>query len=361
MTMTRPPAHDDTATQVPAPAREHPTVPPGARGAGWDARWLRARTLGGRLAAAVCLAASAWLAQAAESVAPLTRLQLHNSGWMEHTAGVSPIYANSIEELPQLACGSLPVASFVPHPTVANTWYYDCAGDPWWPFLMWISYRPYCPDGYQLSDGECVRNGEPSLEKACGTQGGCGAIPTLIVNPVNAATGNKVQVERDYRGAGPFPLRYERYYNGLPTSGNYLNYSGLTTLGYNWRSTYDRRIELITSDTLTSARVTRADGRVVYFTLRDGAWAADADVRERLAQLTDGAGNVTGWRLTTAADEVETYDAQGNLTAITQRGGSPTPSPTATASSCRSRTPSATPSPSPTTVPACSGRACSRA
>jgi RHS repeat-associated protein len=127
-------------------------------------------------------------------------------------------------------------------------------------------------------------------------------------NPCDPATGNKIQVEVDYVGSGPFPLRFVRTYNwrsqGL--GGN---------LGPKWRHNYDRR--LIVNETLDGIGVFRDDGAVVKFQ-RDGAsWTADADVTDKLEELAVG-----GWTLTSSGgDLVETYDAAGKLLAITNRAG----------------------------------------
>lgn len=67
--------------------------------------------------------------------------------------------------------------------------------------------------------------------------------------------------------------------------------------------------------------MTRGDEKTLRFTLNNGVWQADADVNSKLAQLPDNAGRLAGWRYTTDADSVETYDAQGHLTVLTNRAG----------------------------------------
>jgi YD repeat-containing protein len=66
----------------------------------------------------------------------------------------------------------------------------------------------------------------------------------------------------------------------------------------------------------------RADGKALTFTLNStGIWITDADITDTLVQLKDATGTVTGWKYTTAADEVELYDADGKLQSITNYSG----------------------------------------
>lgn len=49
-------------------------------------------------------------------------------------------------------------------------------------------------------------------------------------------TGNKYQIETDYRGTGPFPLIYQRIYNSIP----------LVDQRPGWRSSFDRSVTVTT-------------------------------------------------------------------------------------------------------------------
>jgi RHS repeat-associated protein len=130
-------------------------------------------------------------------------------------------------------------------------------------------------------------------------------------NPINVATGNKIADESDYEGAGVFPLRLLRYYNSKGTRAG--------SFGANWRGYYDRNL-VITSTTLkgkttTVAEAIRPDGRVLRFTLTNGAWVADPDVVDRLQSITGG------YRFTCGNDQVETYNSAGQLGAVAAREG----------------------------------------
>jgi YD repeat-containing protein len=153
-----------------------------------------------------------------------------------------------------------------------------------------------CLSGYVLNGLQCVPPHDPKT---------LGAPPCNGTNPINGGTGNKYQVESDYR-AGPFQLVWERYYNG----DSQVNINS-ASLGSNWRGTYDRSISAQT----TTATVYRPDGKSVNFQLSNGSWISDVDVLDRLQQ------NSTGWTYTTADDAVETYDSTGKLLSITNRAG----------------------------------------
>ena len=125
-------------------------------------------------------------------------------------------------------------------------------------------------------------------------------------NPCDPATGNKIQVEVDYVGAGAFPLRFVRTYNWLS--------QGLAgNLGAKWRHNYDRRLV----GSVDAIGAFRDDGAIVKFERVGSGWVPDADVTDRLEELAEG-----GWKLTlSAGDLVETYDASGKLLTITNRAG----------------------------------------
>jgi RHS repeat-associated protein len=144
-----------------------------------------------------------------------------------------------------------------------------------------------------------------------------------VGNPVNVATGNRYLEERDYTGAGPFPLEYTRRYNSLAFTPSQPPTTGprIFTKSPNWQGTYDRVVLLTEHPRFPVARAYRHDGRVITFKPSGTQWGADADITERLVQQTDGAGNLTGWTLTTSRDEVETYNIEGQLLSIRNRAG----------------------------------------
>ncbi|HKA60624.1 MAG TPA: DUF6531 domain-containing protein, partial [Gemmatimonadales bacterium] len=127
-------------------------------------------------------------------------------------------------------------------------------------------------------------------------------------NPCDPATGNKIQVEVDYVGSGPFPLRFARTYN-------WLSKSITGTVGEKWRHNYDRRLGVNPSGDGIAAF--RDDGAVLKFQRVGGGWSSVANVTDRLEDLANG-----GWKLTLSdGDLVETYDVGGKLLTIANRAG----------------------------------------
>ena len=150
--------------------------------------------------------------------------------------------------------------------------------------------------------------GKPN-EKNCGIQ---------TSRPIHIASGNKFLEETDFIAAGQGGLRFERFYNhgGVPESqSDWWGAHWHTHVGRFWRHTYDRSILHVASGAITTASAYRADGKVIAFTLHNGAFASQKDVDDRLERTA------TGWKLTTGMDDVEIYDADGKLLSITTRGG----------------------------------------
>jgi YD repeat-containing protein len=178
-----------------------------------------------------------------------------------------------------------------------------------------------CGKDATLTDGTCDTEQKPkNLGKPCPDTPkqpeGAAAAPVITLpdnhniecgNPINSATGNKLQTATDYLGHGPFPLRFARHYNSAAPL--------ITTpIGARWRHSYGGNVQL-SADGLT-AQLTRADGRVYRFKLVNGAWGSDWDVNDKLTRLPDN-----GWRNVNSQDETETYNAAGQLVAIANRAG----------------------------------------
>jgi YD repeat-containing protein len=145
-------------------------------------------------------------------------------------------------------------------------------------------------------------------------------------NPIHAKWGTKRVEEIDYRGFGSNSLTLSRYYR---SHGNVLSTfaSNLSGFGLYWTHTYSARVFGIGSDPSSATHtvgVLRGSGAVLFFT-RTGAtsdtYEGDLDIPDSLVSLRDASGAITGWRLYTATNTVETYDAAGRLTGTyTARG-----------------------------------------
>lgn len=160
--------------------------------------------------------------------------------------------------------------------------------------------------------------GDPATG-ACGspkcTVGGsnCCDVCNNGTNPIHTASGNKYEKETDYVGQGAFPLRFERVYAGNDTYDNLP-----IPMGVGWSHTYSSHLVAypsVSGGSIDHVTAFRADGRVLDFSASGSSWLADPDVRERLAATA------SGWQITTPNDDVENYDTDGRLTAITSRSG----------------------------------------
>lgn len=176
-----------------------------------------------------------------------------------------------------------------------------------------------CPPGYKPHPSDnlkCVRSDPVAVSgldpgKAKGRPG-CGK-----GNPCDVATGNKYQVEVDYAGSGPFPLRFERHYNSLD---DHAFQSQVTSIvfgrsGVNWRTNYDETVTTFSASSTNYATVRLPDGGARFLRSLRGSWTPDPDVVLGLN------GNGSHWTVTTDNDETKTYDARGRLVSIRNREG----------------------------------------
>lgn len=139
--------------------------------------------------------------------------------------------------------------------------------------------------------------------------GDCGCVGEG--NPINASNGNKFQIETDFVSAAHIMLPLRRYYNSRDHES--------VGLGIGWRSDYHRSV--VGNPGLGYASVVRGDGRTLIFQKNaSGKWLSAPDVTERLSTVPDS-GAPTGWQLTTADDDVESYDISGKLTSVRTRAG----------------------------------------
>jgi len=123
-----------------------------------------------------------------------------------------------------------------------------------------------------------------------------------VGNPIDPITGVKQQVEVDYVGIGPQPLRFERVYQNRIYQPD----------GRQWRHNYSAQIFYDTSGTRPVALTYRSRGQVFLFPQTGTTFVPDVDINDRLTQLTDSSGTLTGWQYHVAEnDTVETYDASG--------------------------------------------------
>ncbi len=157
-------------------------------------------------------------------------------------------------------------------------------------------------------DGTCPSNAVNS-HKNLGLD--CAANQPIVSNPINAGTGNKVQIEIDYAGSSPFPLQLVRTYNSL--LGSRLDRA---VVGANWSINFGQRVSYWPTMTPNVVHLVRSDGNLIEFRNSGNSWIPDRDVSGQLIRLTDTGGNPTGWGYTGPDETVENYDDKGRLISI---------------------------------------------
>lgn len=159
-------------------------------------------------------------------------------------------------------------------------------------------------------------SGTPEDGSGCG----CNGIPNATGDvkagePIDVGTGNVFYEYNDYASSGSNPLSFSRYYNSRAGAT-----TDAVTLGSNWRSTYDRYLNIVSS---TSVTAERADGQGLSFTNNGTVWASDTDVDLTLTQSGTGTGST--WTLTDHNDVTETYtqlaSGEALLSTIVARDG----------------------------------------
>jgi len=183
-------------------------------------------------------------------------------------------------------------------------------------YAAFLLLGPYCsvgqaniePFGFCSVVPSCINNQCTETASAIKNNGQPGL--TCAGNPINTGTGNKFQRETDYRGAGDFPLEFERFYNS--DASTYSERFGTSRV---WRYSYERSIAGTGSSSLMVAY--RADGKAYNFSQIGGDWRPVVDVNLKLVRTS----SPMGWQLTTEDGAVETYDAEGRLLTLQSRTG----------------------------------------
>jgi len=165
-----------------------------------------------------------------------------------------------------------------------------------------------CPAG-------TVQSSDPDRGQVCVKYQFC---DKCLGNPVDAATGVKVQREVDYSAGGVGGLTFERLYN---SSGYFSRVERRPDIGDYWRHSWAGEIVAITDLSGIMAAARRPDGSAKYFKADGKELQNHSGGSLRLERLTDAGGATTGWRLTTDASDTETYNAQGKLTQVQRRTG----------------------------------------
>lgn len=159
------------------------------------------------------------------------------------------------------------------------------------------------PSVILASSGECVSPPAKFLPDPPR----CEATP----HPIAFGTGNKVLRESDIIQTELDSLTFSRTYNS--TSSVNTDY-----LGKQWRGTYSRNLNIVGNNLYAM----RSGGKIYSFTKVGNVWQPDADISDKLTQQVDSNGVTTGWTyIIDATSEIESYDTNGKLVAITNRAG----------------------------------------
>jgi len=170
------------------------------------------------------------------------------------------------------------------------------------------------PDG-DIDGDECITQ-NPFKSNGSNTNPDINSTAEITGDPVDIATGNKFVNELDYSSSGSSPLLLKRSYNSLDTSSS--------SFGVGWHGSYSRSISTVYYGVFFingnyqysyAVDVTRDDGKILNFYQNGNLWQSDSDVNSRLIKVS------SGWQYTTGLDEVEIYNATGQLTSVTDRPG----------------------------------------
>ena len=163
--------------------------------------------------------------------------------------------------------------------------------------------------GKLLGDCACSKEIDPSLAPVPSPGG-----QQTSGDPVTISSGNVFEQVTDYQTSGQNALAFSRYYNSLSAAGLVKTFA--SSLGVNWRSDFDRYINLQSSTTVVAER---ANGQQLNFSLGASGWIADPD--EDLKLTNSG----STWTLTDSYDTVETYNAvsasEAQLVSVQLRNG----------------------------------------
>lgn len=190
--------------------------------------------------------------------------------------------------------------------------------------------------------GDPGNNGDQCESEPQRKQPSCG-------NPINPATGNKVQRETDYVSQSAGGLRLSRTYNSSPYN---IDAAVVRSFGARWTQSFDAVLKqeapqpsgmqgtcwrredtkYIWCETPPvpelsaipdAVSIVRGDGKKYLFNRSGNVWIAKGDVNDRITAIFNGDNTaVVGWTYVSAnGDSIERFDADGRLISIAERSG----------------------------------------
>lgn len=118
-----------------------------------------------------------------------------------------------------------------------------------------------------------------------------------VGNPIHAATGNKREVETDFRLGSSSKLYFSRTYNSQDEVDSLF--------GKKWRHNFDQFLAVNSTNDVVSA--SRSDGSVINFKLENDIWVTSKDISAILVRTTDG------FTYTTKNNVIESYNSSGKI------------------------------------------------
>ncbi len=178
---------------------------------------------------------------------------------------------------------------------------YICTDGAVWNIAQKACLINPCADGesYDEHTGQCLPSAkQPDCPKS--------------ENPISFLTGYKYKQQTDIP-TSVHNLGFQRYYRSGAVYG--LD----TVFGGYWRHQYEQRIKLHPLG--QELVVITANGRQIPFHKTGAAWTGDTDSTSTLTELFDASSNRIGWQHHTSNNQIEQYNAQGQITSITYLNG----------------------------------------
>src|SRR5260221_1228855 len=202
----------------------------------------------------------------------------------------------------------------------------SCSGQNNYYAMFARRVRQYiCPQEFtQLTkaDGRtwCSKAPAPACSVSSEQESKCGKVNSAggatFGDPIQVTDQTKSQSESDYRGVALNLIRVYRKNDAfVPSNGQTYLAKGF---GPRWTHNYERHIYPFTGNAFLMAAALRPDGSIRYFK-PNGREHPNLGPSALLTPQMSGA-TVTGWRLVSVNNEIEDYDAGGQLLSINYRG-----------------------------------------
>lgn len=220
----------------------------------------------------------------------------------------SPCYLAAFEGAGTLPMTAVPT-SFVPNKPLVYCTYviYPQSQGPDCPSLFVVAGAAQQPPTLSKNMGASGLKGMTPKSGACECAAENGS--ALVGDPINSAIGNKFAYEEDY--STPGSPRFGRYYNSRV-------FTNVGSMGRGWRHNYSASLSFIPPvGNPLLVFVHRPDGRAYQFVRINGVWTPDGDLNDKLSEVMNDDGDVTGYKLFVADEwQTEVYSTAGILQSV---------------------------------------------